>query len=143
MYAHYKRNWKRLMISLEKTQENQLLGKKSYTTVRYTETGQLVWLCNPVLPRGASRKLHLSWVGPYRIVKILLETVYRIQDTRAKRKRLVVHFDRLKPCNEEMRMLEGNDTVTDQPTTEDSTMQASTANKQYPPGTYLQIIHCR
>ena len=66
--------------------------------------GQLVWLCNPVVSKGNSRKLLSPWVGPYRVIKSLLDTVYRIQDTRANRKRQVVHFDRLKPCNQNIRI---------------------------------------
>ena len=57
------------------------------------KVGQLVWLCNPVVPRGNSRKLHSPWVGPYKVVKFISETVYRIQDSRAPRKSIVVHFD--------------------------------------------------
>ena len=61
------------------------------------QVGDLVWLHNPVIPKGAKRKLHCPWTGPYRIVKKLSTVVYRIQDT-IRRKRLVFHFDRLKPC---------------------------------------------
>ena len=61
------------------------------------QVGDLVWLHNPVIPKGAKRKLHCPWTGPYRVVKKLSTVVYRIQDTN-RRKRLVVHFDRLKPC---------------------------------------------
>ena len=42
--------------------------------------GQLVWLCNPIIPKGNSHKLHSPWVSPYKIIKCLLDTVYRIQD---------------------------------------------------------------
>ena len=70
------------------------------------QVGQLVWLCNPVIPRGGSRKLHSPWVGPYKIVKSLADTVYRIQDTRTSWKRIVIHFDRLKPCHPGMRTQE-------------------------------------
>ena len=61
------------------------------------QVGDLVWLHNPVIPKRAKRKLHCPWTGPYRVVKKLSTVVYRIQDTN-RRKRLVVHFDRLKPC---------------------------------------------
>ena len=63
------------------------------------QVGDLVWLHNPVIPKGAKRKLHCPWTGPFKVVKKLSTVVYRIQDTRPnKRKRLVVHSDRLKPC---------------------------------------------
>ena len=63
--------------------------------------GDLVWLHNPAINKSRGRKLHLCpWSGPNRIIKKLSTAVYRIQDTRPnKRKRLVVHFNRLKPCS--------------------------------------------
>ena len=60
--------------------------------------GDLVWLHNPAVARGQSKKLHRPWTGPYRVVRRLLDAVYRLQHTQARRKRPVVHFDRLKPC---------------------------------------------
>ena len=85
--------------------------------------GDLVWLHSPVVPRGQSRKLHCPWTGPFKVVKRLSDAVYRIQDTRPKRKRsrIVVHFDRLKPCtsnpepqsdSEPTRRRESKDTTT-------------------------------
>eukprot|EP00731_Ephydatia_muelleri_P035288 Em0112g3a len=69
------------------------------------EVGDLVWLNNPVVPRGRSRKLHCPWTGPFKIIKKLSSVVYRIQDKRpGSRKRVVVHFDRLKPCPADIRM---------------------------------------
>ena len=60
--------------------------------------GELVWLYSPAISRGNSRKLYHPWQGPFWIVKQLSEVTYRIQDTRNRRRRRVVHFDRLKPC---------------------------------------------
>ena len=57
-----------------------------------------MWLHSPAIPRGRSRKLHCPWTGPYRVVRKLSNAVYRIQHARTRRKRLVVHFDRLKRC---------------------------------------------
>ena len=55
--------------------------------------------------RGRSRKLHCPWTGPFKIIKKLSSVVYRIQDKRpGSRKRVVVHFDRLKPCPADIRM---------------------------------------
>ncbi len=67
------------------------------------QEGDLVWLHTTVIPRGRSRKLHCPWTGPYRVVKRVSDAVYRVQDTRGRRRRLVVHFDRLKPCAPGMR----------------------------------------
>ena len=61
------------------------------------KVGDLVWLHNPAMPRGQARKLYCPWTGPYKVVKILSKVVYRIQDTRGRRRRKVIHFNRLKP----------------------------------------------
>ena len=57
-----------------------------------------MWLHSPAVPRGQSKTLHRLWAGPYRVVSKLLDTVYRVQNTLARRQRTVVHFNRLKPC---------------------------------------------
>eukprot|EP00731_Ephydatia_muelleri_P012807 Em0007g117a len=51
----------------------------------------------PAIPRGRSAKFHRPWKGPYIIVKALNDVVYRIRNVDAPRKKLVVHFNRLKP----------------------------------------------
>ena len=66
--------------------------------------GTLVWLHSPVVARGKSRKLHHPWTGPYRVIKRISEATYRIQNTTGNRKRLVVHFDRLKACHPNTRI---------------------------------------
>ena len=66
--------------------------------------GDLVRLHTPVVSRGKSRKLHRPWTGPYRVVKRLSEAVYRIHHLQQRRKRMVVHFDRLKPCPQGIRL---------------------------------------
>ena len=43
--------------------------------------------------------VHHPWTGPYCVVKRLTDSTYRIQLSSNPRKRLVVHFDRLKPCS--------------------------------------------
>ena len=70
------------------------------------DAGDLVWLNNPVVPRGVPRKLHCPWSGLFKIVKMILSAVYRIQDQRTSRsrRRIVVHFDRLKRCPLDMRV---------------------------------------
>ena len=64
------------------------------------EAGDLVWLNNPVVPRGVPRMLHCPWSGPFKVVKRISPAVYRIQDQRTSRNhnRIAVHFDRLKCC---------------------------------------------
>ena len=69
------------------------------------KVGDLVWLHNPVVTRGASQKLHCPWAGPYQVVKKLSTVVFRTQDVRrGRRSRKVVHFNRLKPCPSTVRL---------------------------------------
>ena len=68
------------------------------------ECNDLVWLHSKVVPRGQSRKLHHPWKGPFRVLKRISDVTYRIQNEQCKRQRLVVHFDRLKPCNTKVRL---------------------------------------
>eukprot|EP00731_Ephydatia_muelleri_P019291 Em0012g116a len=56
-----------------------------------------VWLYYSAVTRGRSAKFHRPWKGPYIIVKALNDVVYRIRNVDAPRKKLVVHFNRLKP----------------------------------------------
>ena len=44
--------------------------------------GDLVWLHSPAVARGSSRKLHRPWQGPYKIVKVITDVIYRIQYTK-------------------------------------------------------------
>lgn len=62
------------------------------------QKGDLVWLHTPAVPWGQAKKLHRPWTGPYCIVAKLSDAVYRIRHLQSPRKRLVVHFDRLKLC---------------------------------------------
>lgn len=57
-----------------------------------------VLLHNPVVPRGASRKLHRPWQGPFKVIEVLGKSVYRIMDCTNPKRRKVVHFNRLKPA---------------------------------------------
>ena len=70
----------------------------------FYQAGDLVWLYSPVVHCGASQKLHRPWTGPYKIIKRLADVTYRIQNCTGCRRRLVVHFDCLKPCHQDMRM---------------------------------------
>ncbi len=68
------------------------------------QENDLVLLHTTVAPKGVGRKLFRPWSGPYRVVKKLSDAVYRIQDTRSSRRRVVVHFDRLKLCPPDVRL---------------------------------------
>ena len=61
------------------------------------QTGDLVYLHSPVVPRGQAKKLHHPWTGPWRVLKPLSEAVYRIQGSSgSKQRRVIVQFVTLK-----------------------------------------------
>ena len=93
----------------------------------------LVWLHSKAIPRGVGRKLHRQWTGPFRILKKLSDAVYRLQNPRLPRQRLVVHFDRLKPCPKTMRL----DDLKRKP---DSHHQPTVNSSPPAPGTHLQEL---
>ena len=66
--------------------------------------GDLVWLHTPAVPQGKSRKLHRPWTGPYRVVAKPSDSVYRLQHVQFRRRRPVVHFNRLKHCSSGTRL---------------------------------------
>ena len=57
-----------------------------------------MWLHTPPSSRNASRKLYHPWSGPFRVVKQISESTYRVQQIGGRRIRKIVHFNRLKPC---------------------------------------------
>jgi len=65
------------------------------------KTGDYVWLHSPP-PKGTSHKLHHPWTGPYKVIKKVSDETYWIQHFYGNRQRKVIHFDRLKPCSEEV-----------------------------------------
>ena len=101
------------------------------------KVGDLVWLHNPAMPRGQARKLYCPWTGPYKVVKMLSTVVYRIQDTRGRRRRKVIHFNRLKPYLSRSNPL-SDQAVTVDPATMDSNQSTPTATQ--PPGTTLCLL---
>ena len=64
------------------------------------QVGDHVWLHTTVLSRANTKKLHHPWTGPYRVIKRLPDSTFWIQLLRAPHKRLVVHFNWLKPCGD-------------------------------------------
>ena len=61
------------------------------------EVGSHVWVLFPQVPRGKLKKLYRPWSGPFVVVKRLSNVTYRVQDCNNRCKRMVVHFNRLKP----------------------------------------------
>eukprot|EP00731_Ephydatia_muelleri_P017388 Em0010g486a len=116
---------------------NQRVHGKQY------EPDDLVWLHTPVVPKGKPRKLHCPWTGPFRVVKRLSAVTYRILDLRRiaarRRKRMVVHFDRLKPCPSDIR-LDLDDIDAKNPEAEGPTSTNQSHHRPEYPGTTLQFF---
>jgi len=126
--------------------------KERYDRKRHGDpykVGDKVWLHSTVIPRGRAKKLHCPWSGPFTVIKCISDAVYRVQDSRARRRRQVVHFDRLKPCNPNMRAQENNQpasgpspTMTQQRSQSTSSTSSTLVAKDSttPPGTNLQLV---
>ena len=93
MYDHVRDN-------VENRQAKQKVRYDSRIQGKPFSVGDQVWLHNSAVPRGKSRKLHRPWTGPFRVVTKLSDSVYRLQHMQFRRRRPVVHFNRLKPCSQ-------------------------------------------
>lgn len=100
------------------------------------QPGTLVWLFNPVVPRGMAKKFYKPWCGPFKVITRLSDNTYKIKSTRKPFRTKVVHFDRLKTCLPGTRLPQMSNHV--QPSQDDTsqTVPASLA----PPGTNLELL---
>ena len=90
--AYYQaRTHTKLMQRQQKEVYDQRLEGSPY------QVGDLVWLHCPAVPRGRSHKLHRPWQGPFEVIKGITNVVYRIRRCNPPHKRLVIHFNHLKP----------------------------------------------
>jgi len=62
------------------------------------EVGDRVFLHEPAVKKGQTKKLHSPWQGPYIVITRIGDVTYRIQAVDNPRRRKVVHFNRLKLC---------------------------------------------
>ena len=72
-------------------------NKKFYdrkAKTRKFEVEELVYLYNPAMKPGCSRKFYRPWAGPFKITKIISDLNYKIIDQKGKKQ--VVHINRLK-----------------------------------------------
>eukprot|EP00731_Ephydatia_muelleri_P039115 Em1119g1a len=98
----------------EKVRQN-VSQKQCYQSQQYNrrihgKPFELVWLFNPTIKKGQSRKFHRPWGGPYRICEKLSDVTYCVQHT-GNNKGKVVHFNRLKKCPENIRLLPSKPTT--------------------------------
>ena len=81
--------------------ENARTQKQNYDRKIFGEpykVGDRVWYFNMRKKKGECPKLKRRWLGPFEVKDVLSAVTYRRQE--GKRKQLVVHYDRLKPCQD-------------------------------------------
>ena len=105
------------------------------------QEGDHVWLHNPAVLRGQSNKFYCPWVGPFKIVKCLSDSVYRIQDTRSRRSRQVVHFDRLKRCHVLPQEINSDSHTVELSPPEIVSRNEYICEHPMPPGTNLELVN--
>jgi hypothetical protein len=79
-------------------QRSHLKNKRLYdqkAKIRSFEKGDLVYLYNPAVKRGLSRKFHRAWFGPHRVTTKVTDLNYEIVDQKGRKQ--VIHSNRLKP----------------------------------------------
>ena len=104
------------------------------------QEGDHVWLHNPTVPKVLSKKLYCPWIGPFKIVKCLSDSVYRIQDTHSRRRRQVVHFDRLQCCYVPPQELHTDSHTVEHSTPDVTSRNESNGDHPVPPGTNLELV---
>jgi hypothetical protein len=82
--------------ALKTSAKRQKTNYDHRTSLRKMESGQPVWLFNPIRKKGVCSKLTSSWKGPFLILERIDDVCYRIQ-TGAKKIPTIIHVDRLKP----------------------------------------------
>ena len=63
----------------------------------------MVWVFNPKVPKNNHSKLFHPWTGPFKVLKQLSDCTYRVQQLGGRKRRQIVHFNRLKPCPKDIR----------------------------------------
>ncbi|RNA33851.1 Transposon Ty3-G Gag-Pol poly [Brachionus plicatilis] len=65
-------------------------------TAAKLKVGDLVWVHNDVVKKGQCKKFTFSWTGPYVVESVFNNVNYKMRSLNSKRKRLIVHRNRLK-----------------------------------------------
>jgi len=88
-------------MGLQQDRQKELYDRKRHG--KPFNVGDFVMLYTSVVPRGCCKKLHCPWSGPFKVLKKISEVTYRIQRCEGRKQRLVVHFNRLKLCPQDIR----------------------------------------
>lgn len=80
-----------------KSAESRALIHNKKKTLRKFEVGDWVYLFDPAVKPGVSKKYLRPWRGPYRITKRMSDVLYQIEDGSGKL--TIIHLNRLKEAN--------------------------------------------
>ena len=84
-------------VALQKAAVRQKRGYMNRFFVNSYKLKDMVWYYFPSNARGKTPKFSAKWTGPYVIVEVISDVLYRIQLSADKPSK-VVHHDHLKPC---------------------------------------------
>lgn len=97
--------------NLDSAKARQAINYNKRTKSKYFDLGQLVYLNDPTVQVGLSKKLGKPWIGPYRIIEVKGPVTYKIRKLNG-RQELVVHSNRLKLCQtDEQNFLDNNEVI--------------------------------
>jgi len=89
-------------VAMEENREvNVERSKLNYdrkVTATNFELEDQVWVLDPSLKPGESKKFTRKWKGPYQIVARINDVNYYVKPVEGKGKKLVIHRNRLKEC---------------------------------------------
>ena len=96
-------------LARENTLDAQKRQKEQYdkkATERRFDVGDLVYMTEPVVPKGLSKKFRVRWKGPYRVIDQLGNCLYEILSPGEQKSRRI-HANRLKLLHEKTPWDEG------------------------------------
>lgn len=89
----YQQVWEKSSRALERQKE--FYDKKVHG--HHYQVGDYVWVLFPQLPCGKSEKLYRPWSGLFWVIKKLSDVNHWVQECKNHWRRVVIHFNRLKP----------------------------------------------
>ena len=101
------------------------------SNLRSFKVDDLVYVLTPVVPPGTSRKFARFWRGPYTVLAKLSDVNYRVRDTAAPYREMVVHLNRMKRCYERFDRLRSIPEPTLDPDSSDAPPPVSACPPEY------------